>query len=147
MMHELSGARLPALWANAKQLCRVRYARVPHLSRQLFQGVGDAEIDRLHFRADAADNVVVMIFLALEFVATCSIAEITTSHQTQFFERGEIPVHGDKITGLFFQALVNLFDRERPVRRRKDRQNISSRPGNAMLSPAQRGQRLFQSYG
>ena len=140
------GLAFSAFRADAKQFHRMRHLAVTHPFCQLLQGSRRAQIERFDLRAGPADDVVVM-FPGVQLVANRAVAEVASPHEIQVFEDGETAIHRHEVAGLFFDALVNLLDAKRSVVGREHRQDLATRPGNAIVAVAQGIERAFRAGG
>jgi hypothetical protein len=71
-----------ALRANAKELKGVSHVGVSHLPGDPLEGVDDTDIDDLHFAANSADHVMVVVSGVIELVPVSAISEVASSQKT-----------------------------------------------------------------
>src|SRR5947209_10846488 len=107
--------RFLALRAYAENVQRVIHIRVTHLARHAREAVGDAEIERLHLAAIAANDVVMVMLAAVEFIAIRAVAEVAAPHETDLLHRRQAAVDRHEVALAVLQPRMQGIGRERAV--------------------------------
>ena len=111
-----------------------------------FQRVGDAQMKRPDIVTSPANEMVMVRFATVEFVARRAVAKITASHQLQFLESGQGSIDCHEVATSPRHPLMNLVRGERPMFARQNLEDRAPGTGDALpLLPKQTqrgGQRI-----
>ncbi len=133
-----------ALFADAENLEGMCYFCVTHLSGHSFKSVGNAKIERLDGMTDPADDVVVMMFASVEFVAISAVTEVAPPHQRDRFHCREAAIDRDEVAPASVHFLVDFIRREWPVLLREYGEHRATRRGDALAVTTHGLQRRFE---
>src|SRR5690625_11256 len=134
-----------AIGAGAEKAEHVGDVLVAAIADEAFESVEDTEIERFDFVAGCAEDMVMMIGTAVDFVESGSFADVREADEAELFEKSEAAVNGCQIADSRFEPVVNLFDGDRFFLVKKNFEDRFSRIGDPHFFVSQTLERRFQS--
>jgi len=105
---------------------------ITHVASSAFQRFSNAEMNCLHAMTSPADDMMMVRFATVEFIARGAIAKVTTPDDLEFLESSQTSIHGHQITSTFRHSPMDFICGKRPVLTRQNFQNGTSRARDAL---------------
>jgi hypothetical protein len=105
---------------------------ITHVASSAFQRFSNAQMNCLHAMTSPADDMMMVRFATVEFIAKGAITKITTTDDLELLESSQTSIHGHQITSTFRHSPMDFIRGKRPVLTRQNFQNGTSRAGDAL---------------
>lgn len=112
--------------------------RVASLTSEFLEAFGDAMVNGLHFSADPANKMMMVMRAAvIELITQDTVTEITASYDTHFLHCRQTTIDRHQIASASLETPMDLFRSERPVFFHKHRDYFTPGSGNSQLTAPQ----------